>query len=72
MEDIVKIISQFVGNNNLYKRNVSNCLVKLIETAQTFRVDKMRRKEKHMAAGIELAVKMISYAINEPSWMMFM
>ena len=65
--DIVNLISSFVGSQNLFKIKVQNCLVNIAETARSWKSsNNNKRKEKHMAEGLELAVKMIAWSINDP------
>ena len=63
--DLTKLISEFVGNQNVMKDNIQRCLVKLMGISRDLKKRTPRRSPKHIAKGIDLAVGSICNAMND-------
>ena len=63
--DLCVLISQFVGNQNVLKKNIQRWLVKLMGISSDLKKRTPRRSPKHIAKGIDLAVGSICVAMND-------
>lgn len=62
--DIVNLIAEFVGNQNVFQQNLSQAVCRIHERSVFFRQEK-GRKMKHIADGLEYAGMILGWYLQQ-------
>ena len=63
-KELVNLIAEFVGNHEKYRRCVESSMFSIMDKAHDMGVDPNKRRRKHMAQGMRLAVQLMSFELG--------
>ena len=62
--EIIKLIANFEGEHEKFRRCVESCMFSIMNKAHDMGVDPNKRRRKHMAQGMRLAVRLMSFELG--------
>ena len=62
--DLVNIVAEFVGNHTIFKQQLDNTILMLIERARLMERNRRHRKRKHVGEGILMAVRILCFELG--------